>query len=143
MKCLQQQDILLRQLFLNSTFFNTLIIPFNAEDFKLSTLEIDNRIFKANTVDFENGSTNFVINPSTPAVYLNPQTEQLRFSTEVYDDGNVYDNNPASADYGKFTAPANGYYNLNFDINLNVEFSPTGAAEDTTPECGLVGALGN
>jgi len=129
--------------FLNSTFFNTLIIPFNAEDFKLSDTEIDNRIFEANTPDWESGTTNFTITETTnPSVYLNPQSEQIRFSNEVYDVGGVYDNNPVSATYGTFTASANGYYNLNFNIDLNVTFRPTGATtEAVIPRCGLVGFI--
>ena len=128
--------------FLNSTFFNTLIVPFSAEDFKLSDTEINNRIFKANTPDFDNGTTDFVINPSTISVYLNPQTEQIRFANEVYDVGNVYDDNAVSPTYGTYTVNENGFYNINLDISLNVEFAPTGATtEDTQPECGLTGAL--
>lgn len=128
--------------FLQSPFFNTLIIPFSAEDFKLNDTEVNNRIFKANTPDWDNGTTDFVINPSSLAVYLNPQTEQIRFSNEVYDVGNVYDDNAVSPTYGTYTVNANGYYNINLDISLNVEFAPTGATtEDTQPECGLTGAL--
>ena len=128
--------------FLISPFFNSLIIPFSAEDFKLTKTEIDDRIFKANTPDWDNGTTDFVINPSTSPVYLNPQTEQIRFSNEIYDVGNVYDDNAISPTYGTYTVSDKGFYNINFDISLNVEFAPTGATTETTqPECGLFGYL--
>jgi hypothetical protein len=123
--------------FLNSTFFKTLIVPFSSKDFALSTTQINNRIFNANTTQWNtSGSADYTINETAVQIYQNPQADQILFTNEVSDVGNVYNNTT-----GVYTVAENGFYNINFDVDLNVEFAPTGASEDTTSICALVGFI--
>ena len=123
--------------FLNTAFFKTLIVPFSSKDFALSSTQVRNLIFNANTTQFlTSGNSNFTINESSVQVISNPQADQIIFTNEVADIGNVYNNTT-----GVFTVGEHGFYNVNFEIDLNVEFSPTGASEDVTSKCGLVGFI--
>ena len=123
--------------FLTSTFFNTLIIPYSSEDFGFTSTQINNRIFKANTTIWDNSTTNLTVNPTAiPINPLTPQEEKIIFTNELADVGGVYNNTT-----GVYTVADAGFYNLNFTIDLNVEFAPTGASENTTAECCLGGFL--
>ena len=124
--------------FFDSAFFETLIIPCSSRDFALSETEIDNRIFEANTAEWDtSGTADFVIAETSQSIYLNPQSDKFVFTNEVYDDGNVYNNTT-----GVYTVAESGFYNINIIIELNVEFAPTGAgAEAVDVLCALTGAL--
>ena len=124
--------------FLDSAFFKTLIIPFASKDFALSDTQINNRIFKANTTEWDtSGTANFVITETSPTIANTAQSDKIVFTNEVADTGNVYNNTN-----GVYTVAQSGYYNVNLVIDLNVEFAPTGAgAEDVDAICALVGSL--
>lgn len=105
--------------FFNSSYFNTLIIPFSSKDFKLSESAINNLIFSANNPKFlatGTGSSspfNGVFNDTTTF-----QSDTIVNQTEAYDAGGVYDNTT-----GVFTASSGGYYNLNCMAQVQGEFN--------------------
>ena len=124
--------------FFDSDFFKKLIIPCSSRDFALTGTEINNRIFNANTVEWDtSGDADFTISETPVTIYLNADSDKLVFTNEVADDGSVYDHTT-----GVYTVAESGYYNLNIIIELNVEFAPTGAgAEAVDVLCALTGAL--
>jgi len=129
--------------FLDSAFFKTLIIPFASKDFALSDTQINNRIFKANTTEWDtSGTANFVITETSPTIANTAQSDKIVFTNEVNDAGGVYDNSTGNPTSGVYTVAESGYYNVNLVIDLNVEFAPTGAgAEDVDAICALAGYL--
>ena len=105
--------------FFNSSYFNTLIIPFSSKDFKLSETAINNLIFSANNPKFLGTGTG----SSSPfnGVYDDTttfQSDTIVNQTEAYDVGGVYDNTT-----GVFTASSGGYYNLNCMAQVQGEFN--------------------
>ena len=105
--------------FFNSSYFNTLIIPFSSKDFKLSETAINNLIFSANNPKFLATGTG----SSSPfnGVYDDTttfQSDTIINQTEAYDVGGVYDNTT-----GVFTASSGGYYNLNCMAQVQGEFN--------------------
>ncbi|MAG28229.1 hypothetical protein CMI47_22115 [Candidatus Pacearchaeota archaeon] len=122
--------------FLDSAFFKTLIIPCSTRDFALSKTDIEDRIFEANTAEWDNGTTNLLVDETTPLLYLDPKEEKIILTNEVADVGGVYNDTT-----GVFTATESGYYNFNIQVEINVEFAPTGASETTTAYCALGGFL--
>jgi len=124
--------------FFDSDFFKKLIIPCSSRDFALTGTEINNRIFNANTVEWDtSGDADFTISETPVTIYLNADSDKLVFTNEVADVGGVYDHTN-----GVYTVAESGYYNLNIIIELNVEFAPTGAgAEAVDVLCALTGAL--
>ena len=109
--------------FLNSSYFNTLIILFSSKNFKLTETIINNRIFSSNNPKFLNTGS---INSNTFSGQFNNittfQSDTVVNQTESYDVGGVYDNTN-----GVFTASENGYYNINCMVKLQGEFTaPSG-----------------
>lgn len=105
--------------FFDSSYFNTLIIPFSSKDFKLSESAINNLIFSANNPKFLGTGTG----SSSPfnGVYDDTttfQSDTIVNQTEAYDAGGVYDNTT-----GVFTASSGGYYNLNCMAQVQGEFN--------------------
>ena len=109
--------------FFDSDYFKKLIIPCSTRDFALNKADIDERIFEANTTEWDNGAVNLLVDETTPLLYLDPEEEKIIFTNEVADVGGVYNNTT-----GVFTATESGYYNFNVEIEINVEFAPTGAS---------------
>ncbi len=105
--------------FFDSSYFNTLIIPFSSKDFKLSESAINNLIFSANNPKFlatGTGSTspfNGVYDDTTTF-----QSDTIINQTESYDAGGVYDNTT-----GVFTAGSAAYYNLNCMAQVQGEYN--------------------
>lgn len=105
--------------FFNSSYFNTLIIPFSSKDFKLSESDINNLIFSANNPKFlatGTGSSspfNGVFNDTTTF-----QSDTIINQTESYDAGGVYNNTT-----GVFTAGSAAYYNLNCMAQVQGEYN--------------------
>ena len=105
--------------FFNSSYFNTLIIPFSSKDFKLSESAINNLIFSANNPKFLATGTG----SSSPfnGVYDDTttfQSDTIVNQTESYDAGGVYNNTT-----GVFTASSGGYYNLNCMAQVQGEYN--------------------
>ena len=105
--------------FFNSSYFNTLIIPFSSKDFKLSESAINNLIFSANNPKFLGTGTG----SSSPfnGVYDDTttfQSDTIVNQTESYDAGGVYNNTT-----GVFTASSGGYYNLNCMAQVQGEYN--------------------
>ena len=122
--------------FFDTDFFKKLIIPCSTRDFALNKADIDERIFEANTAEWANGTTDLLVDETTPWLYTDPEEEKIICTNEVADVGSVYNNAT-----GVFTATESGYYNFNVEIEINVEFAPTGASETTTAYCALAGLL--
>ena len=105
--------------FFDSTFFNTLIIPFNSRDFKLGETGILARIFKADTPQDQSTSNTYV----TPIEQTSSATAYgssvIKFTSEDYDSGNVYN---TSTGVFEIQAGKNGYYDLNGMLQLQGEF---------------------
>ena len=105
--------------FFDSSYFNTLIIPFSSKDFKLSESDINNLIFSANNPKFlatGTGSSspfNGVFNDTTTF-----QSDTIINQTESYDAGGVYNNTT-----GVFTAGSAAYYNLNCMAQVQGEYN--------------------
>ena len=105
--------------FFDSSYFNTLIIPFSSKDFKLSESAINNLIFSANNPKFlatGTGSTspfNGVYDDTTTF-----QSDTIVNQTESYDAGGVYNNTT-----GVFTASSAAYYNLNCMAQVQGEYN--------------------
>ena len=105
--------------FFDSSYFNTLIIPFSSKDFKLSESVINNLIFSANNPKFLATGTG----SSSPfnGVYDDTttfQSDTIINQTESYDAGGVYDNTT-----GVFTAGSAAYYNLNCMAQVQGEYN--------------------
>ena len=105
--------------FFDSSYFNTLIIPFSSKDFKLSESAINNLIFSANNPKFLATGTG----SSSPfnGVYDDTttfQSDTIINQTESYDAGGVYDNTT-----GVFTAGSAAYYNLNCMAQVQGEYN--------------------
>ena len=105
--------------FFDSTFFNTLIVPFNSRDFKLGETAILNRIFNADTPQDQSTSNTYVSPTEYTAANTDFDSSDIKFTNENYDAGNVYNNTT-----GVFELQANksGYYNLNGMLQLQGEF---------------------
>jgi hypothetical protein len=108
--------------FLTSDFFNTLIVPFGAKDFKIGESGVLSRIFNSNTPQEVTTSNTFV----TPTEQTNATTyvtDELKFTNEVYDAGNVYDN---TTGIFEIQAGKSGFYDLNLMLQLQGVFdAPT------------------
>ena len=104
--------------FFDSAFFNTLIIPFNSRDFKVGETGVLDRIYKADTPQVQSTSATNV----TPTEFLsgtNFTSTDLKFTNEIYDTANVYNN---STGVFEIQAGKNGYYDLNAMLQLQGEF---------------------
>jgi len=104
--------------FLTSDFFNTLIIPFGAKDFKLSESDVNSRIFEVNTPQIQNTSNTY-FNPSESYTdVFNSST--VNFTNEVKDVSNVYNNTT-----GVFEVQAgkDGFYSFNTMLQLQPEIT--------------------
>ena len=105
--------------FFTSDYFNSLIIPFNSQEFKLTTATINNKIFSANNPKFlGSGSVN-----STPfsGQYDNITTYQsdtIVNQNEDFDSNNIYDNTT-----GVYTVNGSGFYNLSSMVQLKGKFT--------------------
>ena len=96
--------------FLNSNLdkrFKRGIIPFNGDKFGLSSAQINNRIFEADTPVF----TSSMIDISNSA------SSDISF-TDVSDPGNIHN-------AGIFTAPGTGRYNISTSIDVTALYKPT------------------
>lgn len=93
--------------FFNTTFFKSLIIPFNGTDILKTSTQIDNEVFKADTAS-QSVTTSWA---------------KIVFPNEVLDAGGVYDNTT-----GTFTANDGGYYDFSSVIDLQANYTPTGNA---------------
>ena len=114
--------------FLTSSFFNTLIIPFNAKDFKLNEIEINNRIFEVNTPEIQSTGNTF-FNP-VESIDMIFTRQAINFSNEVRDISNVYDN---TTGVFEIQASKEGFYSFNTMLQLQPEITapsglPTGGA---------------
>jgi hypothetical protein len=105
--------------FFNSDYFNTLIIPFSSEDFKLTAANIDNKIFSAYNPKFLGTGT---VNSSTFSGQYNDittfQSDIIVNQTESFDANNVYDNTT-----GIYTVNGNGIYNISAMLQLTGSFT--------------------
>ena len=110
--------------FLDSSFFETLIVPFGAKEFKLDASAINNRIFEANTPQTVTGSNTFV-NPTRYLDLTSYDNDLIKFTNEVSDAGNVYNN---STGVFEIQADKAGYYNFNTMLQLQGEFVAPSAA---------------
>lgn len=118
--------------FFNSNYFNTLIIPFSSEDFKLTNTAINSKIFSANTPKFlGSNSTN---STTFSGQYLSTnanvmQNDKIVYQTEDFDTGGVYDNTT-----GVFTVNGNGTYSFSAMVQLVGKFT----TPSTNPSSGSV-----
>lgn len=104
--------------FLTSGFFNTLIIPFNAKDFKINETEVNNRIFEVNTPEIQStGNTFFNPVESTDLIFTR---QAINFSNEVRDVSNVYDN---TTGIFEIQAGKAGFYSFNTMLQLQPEIT--------------------
>jgi|TARA_Y100000289_G_scaffold28130_1_gene27707 hypothetical protein len=108
--------------FLTSSFFNTLIIPFNATEFKLTETEILSRLFEVNTPQITSTTNTFV----TPVYHdyeniaTDFDTNFINFTNEVNDPSNLYNN---TTGVYEITAGKSGYYNLSAMLQLQGVFN--------------------
>ena len=107
--------------FLNSTYFENLIVPFSSKNFALTETAINNRIFEANTPQIQATSLDYVY-----AVEKNDDfsfdDEAIKNTNEVYDISNVH-----NITTGIYTPNEDGYYNLETMLQLQGEFTaPSG-----------------
>ena len=100
--------------FFDTTFFKSLILPFNSEALKLTETQVDNRHAKANTV---------VNNDYLMSTVANTTKTTIPFNTEITDTGGNYNN----ATY-IYTAPANGLYKVDIDILSAIRYEPASSA---------------
>ena len=107
--------------FLNSTYFENLIIPFSSKNFALTETAINNRIFEANTPQIQATSLDYVY-----ALEKNDDfsfdDEAIKNTNEVYDVSNVH-----NITTGIYTPNENGYYNLETMLQLQGEFTAPSA----------------
>lgn len=107
--------------FLNSSYFNTLIIPFNSEEFKLTNTAINSKIFSANNPKFLDSSSTDSATFSGQYLSQNATTFQndtIVNQTESFDVGGVYDNST-----GVFTVNGNGTYSFSAMVQLVGKFT--------------------
>ena len=105
--------------FLDSDFedhFKHLIVPGSPDNYKLSSDDIADREFKANTAVFNSTGTD-VSNNLPKGSYSSP--DNIIFTVEESDVGGVYDNVT-----GEFTAPALGRYSIISSFDVFVNFIP-------------------
>ncbi len=108
--------------FLTSDFFNTLIVPFGAKDFKLNETAILDRIFSANTPQIQSNSNTFVT-PVEVATTLTFQKDAINYTNEVYDAANVYNN---TTGIFEIQAGKAGFYDISAMLQLQGVFdAPT------------------
>jgi len=125
--------------FLTSSPFDKLIIPFNKKDFKLSSTEVANRLFEANTPEFVSAAATEINLPleTSGFTYLsNYQSDTIRHTNEVTDVSNVHNTTT-----GVYTVNDDGRYDIQVSVQLNAEFKPTGAGVITTAESGIIGYI--
>ncbi len=105
--------------FFDSDYFNTLIIPFSSEEFKLTAANIDNKIFSAYNPKFLGTGT---VNSSTFSGQYNDittfQSDTIVNQNESFDANNVYDNTT-----GVYTVNGNGTYNVSAMLQLTGSFT--------------------
>ena len=118
--------------FLNSTYFENLIVPFSSKNFAFTEVSINNRIFEANTPLFNaTGTDTKTFNGIGDTLNQDPldlrslgYTFTTRNTNEVYDTGLVHD-------------PATGIYTVNQDGFFNIETAYDFELEITTPASAL------
>ena len=114
--------------FFDSTYFNSLIIPFSSKNFVLNNSVVDNMVFHATTPQEQSSSNSYV----TPTEQLDATTfvdSTIKYTSEVYDTGNVYD---TSTGIFEIQATKNGYYDISAMLQLQGVFNaPTIAAPNT------------
>ena len=123
--------------FFDSTFFNTLIIPFNSRQFKLGETAILNRIFSADTPQDQSTSNTYVTPIESAGSSLARNT--LKFTNENYDSGNVYD---TTTGVFEIQAGKNGYYDINTMLQLQGEFTAPSGSPSTGTDYFLTSAIG-
>ena len=110
--------------FFNSSFFNTLIIPFSSKDFKLTESSVTNRIFSSSNPKFLNSNST---SSNTFSGQFNNittfQSDTVVNQTEAYDVGGVYNNTT-----GVFSVSDTGNYNINAMVKIQGEFTAPAAA---------------
>lgn len=107
--------------FFNSTYFKSLIIPSSPTNYQLTSTDINNQEFAANTPIFASTgtSTSNIINPSP----FFTAADIIEFSNEVSDPSGLY--NPATGSYTIVSATFSGNYDINALIDINAIFTPT------------------
>lgn len=105
--------------FLTSDFFRRLIIPFNAEKFKLTDTQVESTKFRSSI------SADVLLNTWTNTFFTIPFDDES--SGDNFDNGNNYTNTgSAGGNTGYlFTAPANGTYNFRAKINFKLKATIT------------------
>jgi len=125
--------------FLTTTPFTKLIIPYNKKEFRLTAAAINQRLFQANTPEWQSSGTTdlniaSVIPLNSGVVYSGGR---IVHTNEVTDVSNVHNTTT-----GLYTVNFNGFYDIQVNVKLNCEFKPTGAgAEAVDVSSGLIGSL--
>lgn len=113
--------------FFDSTYFKSLIIPSSPNSFQLTSSEITNLQFSANTPIFASTGTStsnlITAGPTFTAV------DTIEFSNELADPSGVYD--PLTGEY-TVTVSTAGTYDINALIDVNAQFNPIGGASVVT-----------
>ena len=113
--------------FFDSTYFNSLIIPFSSKNFVLDNASINNMVFHATTPQEQSSSNAYV----TPAEQTDDSTfsnTTIKYTSEVYDTGNVYD---TSTGIFEIQATKNGYYDISAMLQLQGIFDAPTASSPT------------
>ena len=108
--------------FLNNTGdkrFVRAIVPFNGDKFGLSSAQINNRKFVADTPTFISPMVNL---ESKEYPYLNPDPSSFVSFTDVTDAGNIHN-------AGVFTVPGTGSYSISTSIEVTALFKPDATEE--------------
>lgn len=125
------QGFTFTSVFFDSSFFSHLIIPFSPEQFNLTSSEIADRTFRANTPEFTSTGTDTINNlPKTP--FSAPDV--IIFTNEVNDAGGNYDNTT-----GIYTAIKAGAMKFTFIGDISATFTPDDLISSLTQTSEIVG----
>ena len=127
--------------FLDNSFFNSLIIPFNSLDFKFTETEILTRIFNVNTPQLTSNSNTFV-NPvyyDVANIATDYDSNFIKYTNEISDVSNLY--NTTTGVY-EVIAGKSGSYNIEGMLQLQGIFNaPSNAAPAPTYKWKLNSAI--
>jgi len=124
--------------FFDSTYFNSLIIPFSSKNFVLGETPVLTRIFEANTPKIQSTSNTYV-NPTESSDPTSFGQEPIVYITEVRDSGNVYNN---STGVFEIQAGKNGYYDITSMLQLQGEFTAPSGTPNTGSTYTLSSGIG-
>ena len=117
--------------FLESTFFKSLIIPSDPSIYNLTNAEIALEQFAVNTpLIVETGT----VNTNDLPLEVQSPSKVITFSVDIADPSGLYNNTT-----GEYTLGSNGAFNLNVVIDINTTFTPNDLISVTAATSGVRG----